>query len=334
MVVRLVKQLLSKLRSQILCASLAFIGFMLVCQLSTIYKFHVLAQESHGEIATVTAQDDQDLQPVPAPSASPLPSLLRLSQEAICDLAKRSTVRVPSGGNWGSGTLIAKHGSSQYSVVTSGHVVSQDQEFFVVETYEGKSYPASLLVRFDHGQKTGNDLAILQFESPEDYPIVHLTSWQAPTGVVAAGFPIRPMANSVDAQGFTCTEPGAVVQNLEEPMQNGYQMGYDLGVQNGMSGGPLFNDIGDVVGINGMAQPVLLANSSLYLYRDGQPVSENLSESLRVTPDQALHLLTDNSWAIPAETLVYLSPQGLDLSLTQSVTSRDSSVPDRDAPKP
>ncbi|NEQ40525.1 MAG: trypsin-like peptidase domain-containing protein, partial [Okeania sp. SIO3I5] len=91
-------------------------------------------------------------------------------------------------------------------------------------------------------------------------------------------------------------------------------IGYNLSIYNGMSGGPLLNNYGQLVGIIGMGEPIIFVNPDIYLYRDGSRVTD----SLAVSPEQALDFLSSLSWAIPSETLVDLSPSGLELNLVQS----------------
>lgn len=236
------------------------------------------------------------------------------SAAKLCDTAKRSTVKIPSGEVWGSGVLISQHGSS-YSVVTNGHVLDAGSEFFTIQTPDDQQHTASLLVRFDHGRSTGNDLAILQFDSSQAYPVVQLAEWAAPAKILAAGFPLDLTSHQVDDRGFACTDLGEVFRRLDEPMQNGYQLGYFLGISHGMSGGPVLDEHEHLVGINGMSEPVVFVNPDIYLYRDGRRVAESLEAS---SPEEALDLLAKASWAIPAETMVYLAPEGLHLSLNQS----------------
>ena len=251
----------------------------------------------------------------------------QLSQEQLCQVAKGVTVKILGGDAWGSGVLISQRDSSKYSLITNGHVLKGEGEFFSIETPDGQKHSASLLVRFDHGQATGNDLAILQFDSPKSYQIATLKQWTEPDKVMAAGFPVAPEPSLADSQGFVCTQLGKVFRKLEQPMQQGYQLGYFISVRNGMSGGPLLDEKGRVVGINGMAEPAIFTNPDLYRYRDGTRVSE----SIDLAPERAMAFLSSSSWAIPSETIIYLSPEGLNLTLKDS-TSSPLSAPLADVP--
>lgn len=239
----------------------------------------------------------------------PQSSLAVLDQNELCDSARLVTVKVLKGNYWGSGVLIAKNGNI-YSIVTNGHVLKENKNQYAIQTHDAKQYQAFVVERFDK-KVTGNDLVLLQFDSSLNYDIATLNKWLFPAKVMAAGFPTHSYPQVADPQGFLCTRIGKVFRKLDEPMQNGYQLGYFISVHNGMSGGPLLNEQGKLVGINGMAEPAIFTNHDLYLYRDGRRVSE----SLEMQPEQALEKLTSASWAICSETIVELFSKVLRLEL-------------------
>lgn len=258
------------------------------------------------QIPALIAYAQSSLKPVSSELSSK-----QLSEKELCNKAKLFTVKVLQGNFWGSGILVKKQGT-QYTLVTNGHVLTREAESYTVETHDGKKHQAFVLVRFDHGKLTGKDLAILQFNSPVNYEVATLTQWAEGEKVMAGGFPLD--ADPSLPRGFMCTQFGQVSRRLQQPMQNGYQLGYFLSIRNGMSGGPLLNAQGTVIGINGMSNPAIFINPDLYLYRNGARVSD----SLGLPPDKALELLSNSSWAIPSEDIVYLSPNALNLTLKSS----------------
>ena len=249
-----------------------------------------------------------DLELAIAPSRHPiLPE--KIVEKQLCQTAAKFTVKIISGEGWGTGILVQKQ-ENVYTLVTNDHVLRDKTENFVVETEDGEKHQASLLVSFHHNQITGNDLAILQFNSQKNYPIVSLAKLQKEERVMAVGFPIDVNVTSSKKGGLTCTKLGEVSKYLARPMRSGYQIGYKLTVFNGMSGGPLLNNHGQLVGIIGMGEPIIFVNPDIYLYKDGSRVTE----SLDISSEKALDFLSSLSWAIPSETLVYLSPSGLGLN--------------------
>ncbi|NEQ75012.1 MAG: trypsin-like peptidase domain-containing protein [Okeania sp. SIO2C9] len=234
----------------------------------------------------------------------------KIAAKKLCQTAAKFTVKIISGESWGTGILVQKQ-QNIYTLVTNGHVLKDKAEKFIVETEDGQQYQASLLVNFYHGKTTGNDLAILQFNSPKNYPTASLAKWKKDEQVMAVGFPTDVNVANSNNGGLTCSKLGDVSEKLAKPMQSGYQIGYNLTTYSGMSGGPLLNNYGELVGIIGMGEPIIFVNPDVYLYRDGSRVTESLDAS----PEEALDFLSSLSWAIPSETLVYLSPSGLELNL-------------------
>lgn len=204
-----------------------------------------------------------------------------LSKEKLKDRATKITVKVQSGSAQGSGILIDKQGSI-YTVVTNAHVIKEGAKHAVM-TFDNKQHEAKLLVRFDE-QAGDDDLAVLQFDSPHgEYEVAELrrASTLNPTEkVVAAGFPGTKEQFALKYGDFSIRLPQA--------LKGGYQIGYLIDVEKGMSGGPLLDDWGQVVGINGKHQP-LWSNS--YDYEDGSQ------------PSQPVEELDQYSWAIPIEAL-------------------------------
>jgi|GEM_PF-716629 len=243
-----------------------------------------------------------------------------LSKKQLCEIADQVSVKVIRGERWGSGILVKKQGTV-YSLVTNGHVLEK-KEKYTIQTYDGKKYQADVLVRFDHGELTGNDLAILQFKSSENYTVASLAKGVEREKVFAAGYPLDPDSTRSDRKGFMCTDLGSISLKLAQPMQEGYQLGSAISTRPGMSGGPLFNAQGKVVGINGKGEPFIFTNNNLYLYKNG----DRVSESLGLPASKALELLASLSWAIPLETIVALSPQIISLTL-DGVNNSNSSAP-------
>jgi S1-C subfamily serine protease len=218
-----------------------------------------------------------------------------------CDQAKLFTVKVKQGEGWGSGFILNKQGV-KYTVVTNGHVLTT-QNKYKIETYNKKEYTAIVLHRFDKDKLKGDDVAVLQFDSYDDYPVAKLESLvKIGQKVVASGFPLETSPDR--PLGFFCTELSELSFTLAKPMEEGYQLGYFSSLPNGMSGGPLLNSDGKVVGINGKTDPTIFINPNLYRYKDGSLVNESLD------------LLSSSSWAIPTKTIVNLTSKFINLNNT------------------
>ncbi len=182
--------------------------------------------------------------------------------------------------NWGSGVLIA-HQNQTYTVLTNRHVLTAGTEYYV-ETSDGQRYGAIALNNHPFGQ---HDLGLLQFSSSVSYPLADLAneSLSLDDWVMAAGYPIED--DPSQEAGFT-TVVGRVELLIPQTMAGGYQIGTDLAIAKGMSGGPLLNYHGQVVGLNGLHQYPLWGNP--YIFDDGSLPSATLQ-------DQMQHY----SWSIP-----------------------------------
>jgi S1-C subfamily serine protease len=232
--------------------------------------------------------------PTVAPSVLSQPLPTQLSTENLSQLAKAIAVKVLAGDTWGSGILI-QHQGQIYTVLTNNHVLVRGVGGkYRIQTSDGQIYLASVSHGFNFA---GNDLALLQFNSPNaSYAVASLSSSSIPTvgdTVFAAGFPAE--ANSLLDHGFILTT-GQISLVMPQDFAGGYQIGYTNDIQIGMSGGPMLNRQGQVIGINGMRKYPLWGNP--YIFRDGSRANDSMREQM-----------SQFSWAIPVQTFRQLAPQ-------------------------
>lgn len=189
---------------------------------------------------------------------------------------------------WSSGVLIQRQGAV-YTVITNQHVVSSGQTLQVTMP-DGKRYEAQLK---HYAGLAGNDLAVLQFQSPE---VVYPTAILAPSLTLAPGTPVFASGFPIDQDSpqFRFTT-GRVSLVVGKSLQGGYQFGYTNPVEKGMSGGPVLNQWGQVVAINGVHAYPLWGNP--YIFTDGSQPSAG-----------ELKVMEQSSWAIPAERLQKFFP--------------------------
>jgi tetratricopeptide (TPR) repeat protein/S1-C subfamily serine protease len=201
--------------------------------------------------------------------------------------AAKITVRVRMGQGGGSGVLLAKKGGT-YLVLTNAHVV-QGQASVSITTPDGQVHGAR---RVPNAQVGDFDLALLEFNSARAYHLAGLANFETRGGakltekdpVFAAGFPY-------DANGLKLLG-GKITQLPQEAFKNGTQVGYvtqgDL-VQ-GMSGGPVLDSFGNLVGINStLARPVI----DSYVYADGSKA-----------PDDKVAEYRQANWSVPMYNLL------------------------------
>ncbi len=220
----------------------------------------------------------------------------QLSEKQLQHLAQLMTVKVLSGDFLGSGILIHRQGPI-YLVLTNAHVLRSGKPPYQIQTPDGRLYGVELSTKGDRARSSyfhGNDLALLQFQSPDaTYTVGTLGSaldLNVGNEVFAAGFQFNP-EKAKDIEFVFKT--GKVSLILEKALEGGYRIGYTNDIQKGMSGGPLLNDAGEVIAINGMHSEPLWGNP--YIYQDGTQPQPFLRQQMR-----------QYSWGIPIDTFVQL----------------------------
>ena len=242
--------------------------------------------------------------------------------EQLINIAEAITVKVFSANSWGSGILIQQEGQT-YTVITNQHVLNSSDPPYRVQTADGRLYQASPL---EGDRFLGNDLALLQFSTSTTYSVARLKSSATLSPgepMFAAGFPAYGDMTSTPLTALT--ELGLVLTTGEvsllgdRPLERGYRIGYTNFIQKGMSGGPLLNQRGEVVGINGMHAYPLWGDP--YIYSDGSRPTPQLR-------DRMFHL----AFAIPIETAAELAPQFASLSPVNNRETNTTTVASANSP--
>ena len=229
-----------------------------------------------------------------------LEQLSPTEEQKLSELARSITVKIVTDSNGGSGVLIKKEGNI-YTVLTNNHVIQDDTPSEII-TPDGKTHQAKVL-DIDFAEK---DLALLEFESTENYQIASLNNLaNIDTGnkVFSAGFPFRD--SDTYNRDFSLKQ-GRVSLVLPQPFRGGYQVGYLNEIEKGMSGGPVLNSAGEVIAINGIHSHPLWGNP--YIYEDDTSPSDILRKRLE-----------RSSWGVPVETLAEYADDVIpELSVAQS----------------
>ncbi|MBW4667838.1 MAG: serine protease [Cyanomargarita calcarea GSE-NOS-MK-12-04C] len=182
--------------------------------------------------------------------------VLAKSAKEVAKIAIPTTVQINntlSPGDSGSGVIIAKQGNT-YTVLTANHVVKNSNSEYVIRTAKGKDHAVTGVQNLA-GNKGSLDLAIVKFESNEEYfiaPVTNSDEASIGSGIYISGYPI-PAGNAKEREyAFT---NGQVI-NIRPGNAEGYTMRYDAVTRRGMSGGPVFDVSGRVVGIHGQGDTV------------------------------------------------------------------------------
>jgi S1-C subfamily serine protease len=175
-------------------------------------------------------------------------------------IAKAIVVRI-DGASTGSGVIIEQQGAGvaaplehRYFVLTNWHVVDvQDlpvaARSFEIGTVDGRKHrvPTSRIAR------VGNlDLAILEFQSRHRYAVANIANSdrirEGETLYVAGWADPSPQVSTRIYQFLV----GNLSGRIDRP-QAGYALVYTVNALPGMSGGPVLDNRGNLVGINGRA---------------------------------------------------------------------------------
>lgn len=225
----------------------------------------------------------------------------------INQIAADITVKIQDENFLGSGIIVHQQ-DNKYLVLTNQHVLRAGEPPFEIQTADGKIYQGEVITL---QTSSDDDLALLSFISKYDRyktaSIGRSSGLQEGELLFAAGFsansmdsdrPITKAINSTSSQtksNFNFTQ-GKVAVILDKPLQQGYQIGYTNHVIKGMSGGPLLDRQGKVVGVNGRhAYPLWEAPD---FYEDNSQLCQPLQE-----------LITRSSLAIPIEKALALALQ-------------------------
>jgi S1-C subfamily serine protease len=212
----------------------------------------------------------------------------KASEQQLHQLARAITVKILSKEGSGSGILVRREGQV-YTVLTNQHVLEQASDnYYRIQTPDGQIYQAKVLnsINFD-----GNDLSLLSFHSSRTYLIASFgdsSNIRVGDAVFAAGFPFFQERRDQNS-GFILTT-GQISMLSDQTFDGGYRIGYNNLIEKGMSGGPLLNDQGQVIGINGLDASPVWGNS--YTFSDGSVASKFLKRQMN-----------QFSWAIPSQTL-------------------------------
>jgi tetratricopeptide (TPR) repeat protein len=201
----------------------------------------------------------------------PQNSSATMSSSQIDQIARKVTVKIEDDNRSnGSGVIVAKLGST-YFVLTAEHVVKTEQGY-TISTHNGKTYPA----KYSSMVKLPNvDLAVVPFSSQENYAIAKLgdsNKVRRGTKTFIAGFPAV-------TRKYRFTNGDVVANASSKAVELGYTLIYSNPTDRGMSGGGVFNENGEIVGIHGKADDTGSEKGERVLtgYKAGIPVNTFLT---------------------------------------------------------
>jgi tetratricopeptide (TPR) repeat protein/S1-C subfamily serine protease len=191
-----------------------------------------------------------------------------LTTSTAQQIAAKITVRIQVGQSGGSGVLIGKKANT-YLVLTNAHVV-RSQAGISIQAPDGQKYTAQ---RVKNLQVGNFDLALLEFTSPRAYQLAGFKNFGNRDAALNEGRELFAAGFPYDSTALRLVT-GTITQLPQEPFVNGTQIGYvtKADLKQGMSGGPILDSFGNLVGINStLAYPI----QPLYTYTDGSKAPQD-----------------------------------------------------------
>jgi tetratricopeptide (TPR) repeat protein len=174
------------------------------------------------------------------------PSKATPPNNPIADIANRITVHI-DGKNHGSGVII-QHQGNTYTILSAAHVFNPQTHYTIV-TIDGQRHP---IIESSIKPLPKVDLATAQFNSSQTYSIAQLGNSSKVT-----------RKDPCYISGYTATPNGArptyhfrsgqIEANAPHPIDQGYALAYYPKTIPGMSGGPVLDNQGHLIGIQGLS---------------------------------------------------------------------------------
>ena len=178
--------------------------------------------------------------------------LWQISLPNVSEIAKKIAVRI-DGANTGSGVIIEQQGD-RYLVLTNWHVVNVSKlpiatKLFKIATGDGRQHALSPRSISRIGKL---DLAVLEFQSRYRYPVANFGNsdklQEGDTLYVSGWADPSPQLPTRVYQFLVGNLSGRIARP-----QDGYALVYTVNALPGMSGGPVLDSRGNLIGINGRA---------------------------------------------------------------------------------
>ncbi|HIK30128.1 MAG TPA: serine protease [Oscillatoriales cyanobacterium M59_W2019_021] len=241
-----------------------------------------------------------------------------LVADEVRQIAEEVTVRI-DGLNPGSGVLVAREGDT-YWVLTAEHVVATEDEYYIIAP-DGAEYPLD----YSTVEKLpGVDLALLRFTS--DRVSDSLREYRPYRTATLGNYAVNANDAYVFAYGWDADNrqplmtAGQIIARdfalgvTRNPIDRGYKLFYTNVTEKGMSGGPILDTDGRLIGIHGQSD-----GQELYDETSGRLLRVKLGFSAGIPISGGLRAL-DRSGLSPALQIENSAPAPLSQQSWASIT--------------
>ena len=168
-------------------------------------------------------------------------------------------------------------------MATNLHVVA-GESVIKIRLYDGTQYPVMQIVGFDPGR----DLALLRIQPVKDLPTLKLGDSDAVSAgdqIVAIGNPLGVFDYSVTSGLISQVRPVCGREDIaaQHCKQELTVLQISAAISPGSSGGPLFNQFGEVVGIT---TAIITAGQNINLAVPGNYLKPLVAQHATISPDQ------------------------------------------------
>jgi tetratricopeptide (TPR) repeat protein len=170
------------------------------------------------------------------------------SSVEVAETARTITVLITSSNGQGSGVILKQEGDI-YTVLTAAHVVKKKVNYQIT-TPDDKQY--QVMSNSIIPAPGDIDLAVVKFKATAKYPLAKLGNCNILTRgmeLYVAGFP--GMDRAITSSILVVRE-GKISANSHKTFDKGYSLIYSNDTLNGMSGGAVLNNNGELVAIHGV----------------------------------------------------------------------------------
>jgi peptidyl-prolyl cis-trans isomerase B (cyclophilin B) len=180
-----------------------------------------------------------------------VPRLSAIALDPPIIQGKAAQFIVKIGGDFGGTGFFVRKNQDRYTILTNRHVVKSSSDY-IVFTSDGRSY------RFRANNirvQPGVDLAEIEIQSTVEYPVAKLSRKIIPvSGSTIYAYGWNAVGSRLKSRGLQWLEGKITGQLPTNDSSDGYSLAYTLTAIRGLSGSPLLNEEGEVIGVYGSGE--------------------------------------------------------------------------------